>query len=241
MTAMTPPKAIFLDLDDTLIFCNGRPEQAWQVVLAGFADRVAHCGVAEVCDAVMAASRWFWSDPTRHRTGRLDVLAARRTIIGDAFAALGIDDDELADALAREFNAHRKREMHLHTGVHETLDALASRGLKLALVTNGAGGPQREKIERFDLGHRFDHILIEGEFGIGKPEPRVYEFLMELFGVGADQTWMVGDNLEWEVAAPQRLGIRGIWCNPLGAPLPADKGIRPDHVIGGVPELLALL
>ena len=78
-------------------------------------------------------------------------------------------------------------------------------------------------------------------FGIGKPEPRVYEFLMDLFGVGAHETWMVGDNLEWEVAAPQRLGILSIWCNPLGAPLPAGKGIRPDHVIGGVPELLALL
>ena len=238
---MAPPKAIFLDLDDTLIFCNGLPEQAWRMVLAGFADRFPRRGVANVRDAIMAASSWFWSDPARHRAGRCDLLAARRTIIGHAFEALGIDDNDLADTLARAFNAHRKREMRLHPGVHETLDALADRGLRLAMVTNGAGGPQREKIERFDLGHRFDHILIEGEFGAGKPEPRVYEFLMELFGVGANETWMVGDNLEWEVAAPQRLGIRGIWCNPLGAPLPTHKGIRPDHVIGGVPELLALL
>ena len=238
---MAPPKAILLDLDDTLIFCNGLPEQAWQMVLAGFAGRVAHRDVAEIRHAVIAASRWYWSDPARHRAGRLDILVTRRTIVGIAFEALGIDDDELADELADAFNAHRRRAMRLHPGVHETLAALADRGLKLALVTNGSGGPQREKIVRFDLGHRFDHILIEGEFGVGKPEPRVYEFLMELFGVGAAETWMVGDNLEWEVAAPQRLGIRGIWCNPLGAPLPADKGIRPDHVIGGVPELLALI
>jgi putative hydrolase of the HAD superfamily len=238
---MAPPKAIFLDLDDTLIFCNGLPEQAWQMVLAGFADRFPHRDVAEIRDAIMAASRWFWSDPARHRTGRCDLPVARRTIVGNAFAALGIDDDDLADDLARAFNAHRKREMRLHSGVHETLDTLAGLGLKLALVTNGAGGPQREKIERFDLGHRFDYILIEGEFGAGKPEPRVYEFLMELFGVGAHETWMVGDNLEWEVAAPQHLGIRGIWCNPLGAPLPTHKHIQPDHIIGGVPELLALM
>ena len=238
---MAPPKAIFLDLDDTLIFSNGLPEQAWRLVLAGFADRFPRRDVAEIRDAIMAASRWFWSEPARHRTGRCDLPVARRTIVGNAFEALGIDDTELADELARTFNAHRKRAMRLHPGVHETLDALAGRGLKLALVTNGAGAPQRETIACFDLGHRFDHILIEGEFGIGKPEPRVYEFLMDLFGVGAHETWMVGDNLEWEVAAPQRLGILSIWCNPLGAPLPAGKGIRPDHVIGGVPELLALL
>ena len=162
---MAPPKAIFLDLDDTLIFSNGLPEQAWRLVLAGFADRFPRRDVAEIRDAIMAASRWFWSEPARHRTGRCDLPVARRTIVGNAFEALGIDDTELADELARTFNAHRKRAMRLHPGVHETLDALAGRGLKLALVTNGAGAPQREKIACFDLGHRFDHILIEGEFG----------------------------------------------------------------------------
>jgi FMN phosphatase YigB (HAD superfamily) len=30
---------------------------------------------------------------------------------------------------------------------------------------------------------------------------------MSVLGVEAHETWMVGDNLEWEVAAPQRLGI----------------------------------
>jgi FMN phosphatase YigB (HAD superfamily) len=30
---------------------------------------------------------------------------------------------------------------------------------------------------------------------------------MEVLGVGPHETWMVGDNLEWEIVAPQRLGI----------------------------------
>jgi putative hydrolase of the HAD superfamily len=30
---------------------------------------------------------------------------------------------------------------------------------------------------------------------------------MEVLGVGPDETWMVGDNLEWEIVAPQRLGF----------------------------------
>ena len=32
---------------------------------------------------------------------------------------------------------------------------------------------------RFDLGHRFDHIQIEGEFGQGKPELAVYRHALE--------------------------------------------------------------
>jgi hypothetical protein len=48
------------------------------------------------------------------------------------------------------------------------------------------------------------------EHGFGKPEERAYNHAMEVLGVGPDETWMVGDNLEWEIVAPQRLGICAI-------------------------------
>ena len=44
--------------------------------------------------------------------------------------------------------------------------------MALAMITNGASATQRAKIERFHLAPYFDHILIEGELGFGKPEPR---------------------------------------------------------------------
>ena len=56
-----------------------------------------------------------------------------------------------------------------------------------------------------------------------------------------EEVWMVGDNLEWEVAAPQRHGIIGVWCNCHGVSLPETNRIRPDHVITSLPELLDLL
>ena len=31
---------------------------------------------------------------------------------------------------------------------------------------------------------------------------------------------MVGDNLEWDVAAPQRLGMSGVWIDARGRGLP---------------------
>jgi putative hydrolase of the HAD superfamily len=49
---------------------------------------------------------------------------------------------------------------------------------------------------------------------------------------------MVGDNLEWEVAGPQRLGILGIWHDHLGDGLPADALARPDRIIRSLAELL---
>ena len=106
----------------------------------------------------------------------------------------------------------------------------ATRGVRLALVTNGAGETQRAKIERFDLGHRFHHIQIEGEFGQGKPELAVYRHALERLGCDACDAWMVGDNYEWEVVAPQKLGMCGIWYDPFecrhagACHRPADAG-----------------
>ncbi len=51
---------------------------------------------------------------------------------------------------------------------------------------------------------------------------------------------MVGDNLEWEVAAPQRLGITGIWHDWQDRGLPPGTNVRPDRIIRSLPELLQL-
>jgi putative hydrolase of the HAD superfamily len=49
---------------------------------------------------------------------------------------------------------------------------------------------------------------------------------------------MVGDNLEWEIVAPQRLGIYAIWHDGYGVGLPSDCPIRPDRIICRLSELL---
>ena len=110
--------------------------------------------------------------------------------------------------------------------------------MRLALVTNGAADIQRAKIDRFSLAGLFDHLQIEGEHGFGKPEAVAYLHAMRALGVEARDAWMVGDNLEWEVAAPQRLGIYAIWHGHLGRGLPPTSAARPDRIITRLSELL---
>ena len=129
---------------------------------------------------------------------------------------------------------------------HATSDRLKGLGIKLALITNGGAEPQRAKVVRFALEHRFDHNQIEGEHGFGKPEERAYTHAMEMLGVRPHETWMVCDNLEWEIAAPQRLGIYAIWHDGYGVGLPSNSPnpSRPDHPppveIAGIAERLAI-
>ena len=52
--------------------------------------------------------------------------------------------------------------------------------------------------------------------GVGKPEEVVYRYALSKLRVKAEEAWMVGDNLEWDVLAPQRLGLRGVWVDGPG-------------------------
>jgi putative hydrolase of the HAD superfamily len=238
------PKAILFDLDDTILSAFGQAEDQWNRVIASFAAQLAPHEPPEIVAAIQAYSRYLWADQARHKDWRHRIGEARRHIIANAFAELEkkaghpAPPAELLNAVADRFNQVQEAELRMFPGAHETLDRLKELGVRLALVTNGAAAPQRKKVERFALEHRFDHIQIEGEHGFGKPEEQAYRHALKSLEVEARDAWMVGDNLEWEVVAPQRLGIYAIWYDGYGIGLPPDSPIRPDRIIRSLPELL---
>jgi hypothetical protein len=61
------------------------------------------------------------------------------------------------------------------------------------------------------------------------------------YSAHAEPCWLsafVGDNLEWEVAVPQKLGLYAVWHDPTGQGLPPDSTIQPDRTIYSLSELL---
>lgn len=239
---MTLPAAILFDLDDTIIRAYAKPVEAWSRLLSRYhavlEGGVPGADIDAVRDAILVSASAFWKDPVEAARWRLDIGGARRLVVQGGFARLGHRDDALAIEIADAFTEMRRAEYTLYPDAHATLDALRDAGVKLALVTNGRGETQRAKIERFDLAHRFDHIQIEGEFGRGKPEHDVYHNALARLGCAARDAWMVGDNIEWEVVTPQRLGLRGIWYDPDGDGLPAGSSVQPDRIIARLADLL---
>jgi putative hydrolase of the HAD superfamily len=241
--AMTPtlPRAMLIDMDDTILSAYGRPEIAWNHVAGEFAHELAPVSSQQAATAVLTFARNFWA--TAEPAWRLKLDEARRLSVKGGFASLAADGhpllpDDLAARIADRFTAYREDEMFVFPGAHEAIDRLKALGVKLALVTNGAADTQRAKVERFALAHRFDHVQIEGEHGFGKPDERAYLHAMDALGVTAPETWMIGDNLEWEVQAPQRLGIYAIWMDVHGDGLPPGSTVRPDRIIRSLAELV---
>ena len=235
------PRAMLIDMDDTILSAYGRPEIAWNKVVAEFSGELAPLSPQLLAAAILDSARRFWAGAEAE--WRLKLAEARHEVVKNGFSALAGAGQpalpiDLAIRLADRFTAYREEEMFVFPGAHDAIDALKAHGVKLALVTNGAADTQRAKVERFALTHRFDHIQIEGEHGFGKPEERAYLHAMQALGVTAGETWMVGDNLEWEVEVPQRLGIYAIWMDTHGEGLPADSTIKPDRIIRSLTELV---
>jgi putative hydrolase of the HAD superfamily len=228
-------------MDDTILSAYGRADIAWNTITNEFAGELAPRSPQQVAAAILESARMFWAGA--EAAWRLKLAEARQEVVKGGFATLAAAgppalSTDLATRLADRFTAYREAQTFVFPGAHDAIDALKAHGVKLALVTNGAADTQRAKVERFALTHRFDHIQIEGEHGFGKPDERAYRHAMQALGVTAPETWMIGDNLEWEIEVPQRLGIYAIWMDAHGEGLPAESTVKPDRIIRSLTELL---
>jgi len=239
--SMTNPAAILFDLDDTILNDTGSTQACWETACNTYAPQLGAISAAELLGAIETYRRWYWADPERHRQGRLDLSQARRHIVMTAMQRLGLDAPEIASQLADYHTALREQELALFPGALQVLRRTQEQGIRAALITNGSATAQRQKVERFALASYFQCVVIEGEYGCGKPDPAVYRFALEQLGAAPEQSWMIGDNLEWDVAAPQRLGIWSIWNDVAGRGLPANSAVQPNRIVNGIVELLTLI
>jgi len=233
------PRAVLFDLDDTLISTGRRPE-VLQRIARTFTGELGALAPEVLAARLEADFEAYWSDPARHQAGRMALAETRREIVSATFASLAnpVLTRDLAFAFADRLTAWRDEATTLFPGAIANLETLRRRGVRLGLITNGASATQRAKIERFALAAHFDHIQIEGEHGFGKPEPRAYLHALEVLDCQPPDAWIVGDNLVWEVEAPQRLGLFCIWFDHLAGGLPTGSAVRPDRIIAAHAELL---
>ena len=229
-------RALLVDLDDTLLDYTGDVELSWTQACASCA-LDGTVSPDRLIAAIAECRRWFWIDPERSRRERLDMPGAWRKIVVHALGVLGVDDAALATRIAQDYARRRRERMRLFPEALDALQRWRRAGIGLGLVTNGDAAQQRDKIERHDLARFFDVIVIEGEFGAGKPEESVYRHALAALSATPHESSMVGDNLEWDVIAPQRLGLSGVWIDRAGAGLPDDFPGKPHRIIRTLSEL----
>lgn len=135
---------------------------------------------------------------------------------------LGVDDAALGSELGERFVEERKKSPFLYEDTFAVLDELKGK-YKLVLLTNGAPSLQNLKLEITpEIVPYFDHIIISGDFGKGKPDASIFEYVMEQANVTKDNGIMVGDNLMTDILGSSRVGMRNVWINRENKPKNPD-------------------
>jgi HAD superfamily hydrolase (TIGR01549 family) len=147
---------------------------------------------------------------------------------------LGVEaEDGLAATLHREFT--RLENYALFDDVRPALAALRRSGLRLGIVSNFEAWLE-EWFGAHDLVETFPVRVISGIEGIEKPDERIYRLALERAGVEASEAVYVGDNPEFDVDPPARLGMFAVLVDRRDR-FPGHAGPR----VGDLRELPGLL
>src|SRR3954471_11289081 len=128
---MTPlPRAMLIDMDDTILSAYGRPEIAWHRITAEFAGEFAPFTSQQVATAILDYARNFWASAGAE--WRLKLTEGRHGVVKGGFAALSVAGPhqlsaDLATRLADRFTSYRDEAMFVFPGAHDAIDALKAR------------------------------------------------------------------------------------------------------------------
>lgn len=225
-------------MDDTILDNGIGWDAAWVAACGAFAHD-ACVDPAQLRERVRLEGQEFWKDEAAVGHWRLDLVGARRIVVERALTALG-GDARFGRDIAQRYHDELTERLQPFPDTFATLEWLRARGHRLGLITNGPREMQRDKIDRHGFEPYFDVIVIEGEFGAGKPDRRVFEHALAVTGASPADAWHVGDNLYADIGGAQAVGIHGVWIHRDRLEL-KDEGTTPDLVIGHLGELVAAL
>ena len=140
---------------------------------------------------------------------------------------------KLAKHLNEVYLKHRFEDIELFDDVLPTLNALKGK-YSLIILSNGNSYPKK-----CGLDNIFTQVIFSQDYGISKPDPRIFEIAMEKAGCYNEQIIHIGDNLVTDVMGAQRVGITSVWLNREN--YPNQTPIVPDYEVDNLTQLLEIL
>ncbi|TNF60594.1 MAG: HAD family hydrolase [Burkholderiales bacterium] len=223
-------QAITLDLDDTLWPIWPTIARAEAAMLA-WLDRHAPA-TARLC-AEPGVVR-----TARERMGRArpdlahDLSALRRETIRLLLEQAG-DDTALAGPAFEVFFAERQR-VDLF---EDALPALAWLSARFPVVALSNGNAD---LQRVGIAGHFRAAVSAREFGVGKPDPRIFHAAAEAAGVAASAVLHIGDDPHLDAMAALGAGMQAAWVNREARDWPHERQ-RPHVTLATLDALQEVL
>lgn len=182
-------KAFIFDLDDTLY-------SEKEYVRSGYKE------VAKLVPFIKDAEDQLWHY-FEERKNAIDMLLLDN----------GIYTEELRTACISAYRYQTNPDIHLYDGVIDILESLRNTGHFIGIITDGRPEGQRSKIKALQLEKYVDAIIVTDELGgiqFRKPNLAAFIKMRESSNTDYSQMCYIGDNIEKDFIAPDKLGITAI-------------------------------
>jgi putative hydrolase of the HAD superfamily len=141
--------------------------------------------------------------------------------------------------LAEMYRGISRRRLRLYPHVLEVLDALRPH-FALSVVTDAQSAYAKAEMHQVGLLGYFNPIVVSGDHGFRKPDPRLFQLALDDMGVTAERTVYVGNDMHRDIFGAREVGMRTVMFD-------SDQGTTehldcvPDYTITDFRELLAIL
>lgn len=227
---MTPPRAVFLDIGDTVM----RPNPSWEHIYAiAFEEHGVEVELPALRDALRAAyHHGGWGFEGGFEAS--EETSYRRTIEIDQHAIATLGVGPMPESFFRRLSELFLfvSNWHVFPDALPALEALRARGLVIGAVSNWVW-QLPELLHALELVRHFDFIAASARVGFEKPHPEIFRYALTRAGVAPEEAIHVGDHIDADVQGAQGVGI---------APVLIDRHerFRPEDVPDGVPVITSL-
>jgi len=134
--------------------------------------------------------------------------------------------------LHENFKTHYKTSFY--PCVENLLKELSSQ-YKLAMVSNTMSDQPKLLLRESKMDKYFDLMVCSRDLGVRKPNPEIFNIVLDKLGVNPSEAVHVGDSVEADMIGAQKSGITGIWIKT------PDQQPWSGYAIGSICELSSLL
>lgn len=142
-----------------------------------------------------------------YREEKIEKKALRFSRLNDAFLAMGCQvDEKLIFKLSDDYIEYLTTFNHLFENTFEILDYL-NLNYNLHIITNGFEEVQHKKLSSSKIIHYFDTVTNSEMVGVKKPNPKIFNYALNLANTQIDKSVMIGDSYEADIIGAKSIGM----------------------------------
>lgn len=225
---------LFFDLDHTLWDFEANSKEALTDIYYNF--NLAEKGIVsfnEFLRAYYKINDRMWE---QYRKDEISKEELRNDRFYNALMAFKIEDRKLANDIGDDYVKTSPYKTNLFDGCHEVLTELKTR-YNLHIITNGFEEVQHIKLQQSNLTQYFGVVITSENAGYKKPEKGIFEYTLNKVGVNKEESLMIGDGIDTDIAGAIDFGMDSVFFNPNNY----IKEVNSTYSVTKLIELIGLL